>query len=121
MKMAVYVFTCVTMLVAGQVLIKHGLNVKGGFSLSLTSFWPELSKLLSSGHIWLGAVVTVSSGLLWADVLSRKELSLVYPLISLTYVLSLFASILFFKEHISLLRWMGVVVICFGVYMVSRS
>ncbi|KPJ61501.1 MAG: hypothetical protein AMJ46_01450 [Latescibacteria bacterium DG_63] len=109
------------MLVAGQVLVKHGLNVKGGFSLSLTSFWPELSKLLTSGYVWLGAVVTMSSGLLWMDVLSRKELSFVYPLISLTYVISLIASALIFKESISLLRWLGVVVICFGVYMVSRS
>lgn len=121
MRTAVYVFACVTMLVAGQVLVKHGLNVKGGFSLSLISFWPELSKLLTSGYVWLGAAVTMSSGLLWMDVLSRKELSFVYPLISLTYVISLIASALIFKESVSLLRWLGVVVICFGVYMVSRS
>ena len=121
MKTAVYILTCVIMLVAGQVLIKHGLNVKGGFSLSLASFWPELSKLLTSRYVWLGAVVTVSSGLLWMDVLSRKELSFVYPMISLTYLLSLVASLVIFKENIPLLRWMGVVVICFGVYMVSRS
>jgi drug/metabolite transporter (DMT)-like permease len=109
------------MLVAGQVLVKHGLNVKGGFSLSVASFWPELSKLLTSGYIWLGAAVTMSSGLLWMDVLSKKELSFVYPLISLTYVVSLVASALIFRESISLLRWLGVGVICFGVYMVSRS
>ncbi len=121
MKTALYIAGCVTMLVAGQVLVKHGLNLKGGFSLSLASFWPEVSKLLTSGYIWLGAVVTISSGLLWMDVLSKKDLSFVYPLISLTYVISLAASALIFKEHISLLRWMGVVVICFGVYMVSRS
>ncbi|UCF79343.1 MAG: EamA family transporter [Candidatus Eiseniibacteriota bacterium] len=121
MRTAVYILACVTMLVAGQVLVKHGLNLKGGFSLSLASFWPELSKLLTSGYVWLGAIVTMSSGLLWMDVLSRKELSFVYPLISLTYVVSLIASALLFKESISLLRWLGVVVICFGVYMVSRS
>ena len=121
MKTAAYVLACVTMLVAGQVLVKHGLNVKGGFSLSLVSFWPEFGKVVTSGYIWLGAFVTMASGLLWMDVLSRRELSFVYPLISLTYVLSLIASALVFREYISLLRWLGVVVICLGVYMVSRS
>jgi drug/metabolite transporter (DMT)-like permease len=121
MKTAVYVFVCVTMLVAGQVLVKQGLNLKGGFQLSLSSFWPEFTKLITSGYIWLGALVTMSSGLLWMDVLSKKDLSFVYPLISLTYVLSLAASALVFREHISPLRWLGVVAICLGVYMVSRS
>jgi drug/metabolite transporter (DMT)-like permease len=45
----------------------------------------------------------------------------VYPFISLTYVVSLVASALIFREHVSALRWLGVVVICAGVYLVSRS
>ena len=121
MKTAVYVFVCVTMLVAGQLLVKHGLTLKGGFQLSLSCFWPEFTKLITSGYIWLGAFVTMSSGLLWMDVLSKRELSFVYPLISLTYVFSLAASTIIFREHVSPLRWLGVVVICLGVYMVSRS
>lgn len=121
MRVFVYVFVCVTMLVTGQILVKYGLNLKGGYVLSVSSFWREFAKLITSGYIWLGAFVTMSSGLLWMDVLSKKELSFVYPLISLTYVLSLVASALIFREHITVLRWLGVVVICLGVYMVSRS
>jgi drug/metabolite transporter (DMT)-like permease len=121
MKTALYVFACVVMLVAGQVLIKLGLSQKGGFQLSLMGFWPELGKVVTSGYIWLGALITVSSGFFWMDVLSRKELSFVYPFISLTYVVSLAAAILIFKENVSVLRWIGVMVICLGVYMVSRS
>jgi len=121
MKTAVYVFGCVTMLVAGQFLVKHGLTLKGGFQLSLSSFWPEFTKLITSGYIWLGTFMTISSGLLWMDVLSKKEISLVYPLISLTYVLALAVSAFIFREHVPPIRWLGVVVICLGVYMVSRS
>ena len=36
MKTAVYVFVCVTMLVAGQLLVKQGLTLKGGFQLSFS-------------------------------------------------------------------------------------
>ncbi|MFH0777899.1 MAG: hypothetical protein V2A71_04625 [Candidatus Eisenbacteria bacterium] len=121
MRTALYVFGCVILLVAGQVLIKHGLNLKGGFHLSYESFWSELGKVLRSVHIWVGGLLTVSSGFLWLDVLSRKELSSVYPFISLTYVISLAVAALVFREHISLLRWSGVAVICVGVWMVSRS
>ena len=121
MKTAVYALLCATMLVAGQILVKHGLNLKGGFQLSLSSFWPECAKLITSGYIWLGAFLTMSAGLLWMDVLSRRELSYVYPLISITYVIALIFSSIFFKEHIPPLRWSGVVIICLGVYLVSKS
>ena len=121
MKTALYILACVLMLVAGQVFIKLGLGQRGGFQLSLVGFWPQLGRVVTSGYIWLGALITVSSGFFWMDVLSKKELSFVYPFISLTYVVSLAASILIFREHVSLLRWMGVMVICLGVFMVSRS
>lgn len=121
MKTAMHVFLCATMLVASQVLVKHGLNLKGGYRLSLSSFWPEFAKLISSGYIWLGALVTFSAGLLWMDVLSKRELSLVYPLISFSYVVSLACGAIIFKEHIPLFRWLGVMVICLGVYLVSKS
>ncbi len=121
MRTIVYVVTCVVMLVAGQMLVKHGLTLKGGFQFSLGSLWPELAKVFTSGYVWLGAVFTFGSGFLWMDVLSKKELSFVYPFISLTYVVSLVASTLIFREHVSALRWLGVVVICAGVYLVSRS
>jgi len=124
MRTLVYLATCVVMLVAGQVLVKHGLTLKGGFQFSLGSLgslWSELGKVFTSGYVWLGAVFTFGSGFLWMDVLSKKELSFVYPFISLTYVVSLVASTLIFREHVSALRWLGVAVICAGVYLVSRS
>jgi len=121
MRTALYVTTCVIMLVAGQILIKHGLNLKGGFQFALGSLRSELPKVLTSGYIWAGTIVSVSSGLLWMDVLSKKELSFVYPFISLTYVVSLLASTLILREYVSPVRWLGVAVICAGVYLVSRS
>jgi len=121
MRTVVYVLTCVIMLVAGQILIKHGLTLKGGFQLGWGSFWSEIAKVITSGYIWAGGIISVSSGLLWMDVLSKKELSFVYPFISLTYVFSLLAAAIVLREYVSPLRWLGVAVICAGVYMVSRS
>jgi multidrug transporter EmrE-like cation transporter len=32
-----------------------------------------------------------------------------------------FASVIFFKESVSLIRWIGVLVICGGVFLISRT
>jgi uncharacterized membrane protein len=121
MKTAAYVLLCSTLLVAGQVLVKQGLNAMGGFDLSLSSPWTGLAKIFTSGYIWLGGLVTLVSGLVWMSILSKRELSLVYPLISLSYVVALACSAVILKEQVSPLRWLGVGVICLGVYMVSKS
>jgi multidrug transporter EmrE-like cation transporter len=49
------------------------------------------------------------------------ELSFAYPLLSTGYVVVLIASWILFKEQISMIRWVGVMVICFGVFLISRS
>jgi len=41
--------------------------------------------------------------------------------VSLAYVVVVFASVIFFKESVSLIRWIGVLVICGGVFLISRS
>jgi uncharacterized membrane protein len=46
-------------------------------------------------------------------------LSAVYPLQSLAYALGIVAGILIFKEHVPAIRWVGVSVIVFGVYLVT--
>lgn len=112
---------CVIMLVSGQVLVKTGLTSLGGFTLSVHGLGREIAKVLTSLPIWAGVGLTALSSLLWFDVLSRVELSYAYPLLSMSYVLMLFASWWILHEPPSTVRWVGVLVICLGVFLVSRS
>ena len=112
---------CVTLLVGGQLLIKHGLTGLGGFTLSLHGLGREIGKLLGCWSIWAGLAVTGASTLLWFDLISRVDLSYAYPMLSVSYVLMLIASWLFLNESPSTIRWVGVIVICLGVFLVSRS
>jgi len=114
---------CVLLLVSGQILIKHGLNDMGGFTFSLNGggLLREIGKLVRSLPIWAGLVVTGLSTLLWFDLISRVDLSYAYPMLSISYVVMLFASWLLLSESPSPIRWVGVVVICLGVFLVSRS
>jgi drug/metabolite transporter (DMT)-like permease len=54
-------------------------------------------------------------------VLSRVEVSYAYPLLSVGYIVTTFAGWLFFHESIGPTRWAGIVVICIGVWLITRS
>jgi multidrug transporter EmrE-like cation transporter len=54
-------------------------------------------------------------------VLSRVHLSFAYPILALGYVLTALCSWYLFNEAISPTRWAGIIVICVGVVLVSRS
>ena len=59
-------------------------------------------------------------GILWLGLLKRVEFNLLYPLISLSYIFGLLAARFIFHENIPSIRWLGVLVIMFGVYLISR-
>jgi len=61
------------------------------------------------------------SSFFWLVAISRVELSYAYPMISISYVLVVFLSWLIFKEEVGPVRWLGVAIIIFGVYLISRS
>lgn len=113
--MIVYGFTVlnVVLLVTGQVLFKLGLNRIGALSLN------NVFSVFLSPLIWTGLILYVVATLLWFAVLSRAQLSVVYPLQSLSYVLGLVASIVFLHEHVTPIRFVGVFVILCGVVLIS--
>ena len=61
------------------------------------------------------------SVIVWLLVLSRVEVSYAYPLLSVGYIVTAFAGYTFFGEAMGAVRWAGVVVICLGVLLITRS
>lgn len=55
----------------------------------------------------------------WLALLSWADLSFILPLTALTYVLNGLAARPCLGEHVSLQRWMGILVITLGVVLVS--
>jgi hypothetical protein len=54
-------------------------------------------------------------------ILSRTELSWAFPILSLSYVITVLISPLLLHETFSPQRLMGTLVICLGVFLVSRT
>ena len=108
--------------VIGQILLKKGMLIVGQFDFSaLDQLLPQFIKAFLNPYVFMGFVFYFLSSLFWMVVLSKVQLSVAYPLLSLGYVFVLIASWFLFKEPITMIRWLGVLVIICGVTLVSRS
>ena len=101
------------MMALGQILWKTGMSNKE------VNTFGEILQAIFSPLIFCGLIVYGLATFLWLYILSKAEISYVYPIQSLAFVLVLISSMVLFKEQVALNRWIGVGVICFGVYIVS--
>jgi multidrug transporter EmrE-like cation transporter len=110
------------MLNAGaQLLLKAGTNAVGVFEFSRDNIVPVGWKLATEPHIAGGLACYVISVVVWIMALSRVEVSVAYPLLSVGYVVNALAAWYLFGEALTPLRLAGIGVIIIGVCLVTRS
>jgi multidrug transporter EmrE-like cation transporter len=105
--------------IVGQILMKQGMIMFGQFPMS--QFIQNIFPMLFQPFVFFGIVAFGFSSLFWLAVISRIQLSLAYPLVSVAYVITAIYSYYFFNENLSPLRWIGIIIICIGVFIISRS
>lgn len=106
------------LLASSQILLKRAVLDTDAASIS---FLRQLSVLAGSLHAWLAIAATISAGLVWLTVLRRHELTFVYPLISISYVLVALAGRWFLGERLTIGRLAGTVIICVGIGVLLSS
>jgi drug/metabolite transporter (DMT)-like permease len=114
------ILAAVFIAVIGQLIIKRGINLLGEIDFSkglITSYL----RILTSPYVIVGSLSYGLSVFFWLYALAKVNLSYAYPFLALSYGLVLMSSRFFLGEEVSLLRWLGVLVICFGVFLVSKS
>jgi multidrug transporter EmrE-like cation transporter len=82
---------------------------------------PVASRVLMSSYIWLGVACLLGFFIVHMLLLTWADYSYVQPATSLSYVSVTMLSYLILGEAISPLRWLGVAVICLGVFVVGRT
>ena len=80
-----------------------------------------ITTMLSSVYIWLGFILVFIIFVSWSTILSKIDLSVATPATSFSYVMVAAVSWFLFHEHISPLRWVGILFILAGVAAVSVS
>jgi len=108
--------------VVGELMLKTGVNQIGKeMSLHPSAIIGELVAVFSHPIIIGGFALIFGGSIFWLAVLSRVDLSLAYPMLSLSYVFGVFLAWLVLKEEISWMRLLGVLVICAGVVILGLS
>jgi drug/metabolite transporter (DMT)-like permease len=107
--------------VVGQTLLKYGMGAMGPLQISAANLPHIVWQMIFSPYVIGGMLVYAVATFFWLVTLSRVDLSVAYPSLSLTQVLVLGVAWLILREEISPMRVAGVLVICLGMLLVARS
>ena len=99
--------------VMAQLLLKQGMSRRPNFRLK------DLAILTRDFPVLAGFSCFGISILLYLQALANLNLSVAYPTVSLGYVLVIIMSKVCFKEPISPIRWIAVLIICAGVTLIG--
>jgi multidrug transporter EmrE-like cation transporter len=106
---------------AAQLLLKAGTNAVGHFEFSAANIVPVGLRLALEPFILGGVACYVVSLVVWIMALSRVEVSIAYPMLSIGYVINAVAAWYLFGESLTALRLTGIGFIVVGVFLVARS
>jgi drug/metabolite transporter (DMT)-like permease len=106
----------------GNVFLGKAMKHAGSFnSASIFDLAPIASRVVTSGYIWLGVACLLGFMVVHMLLLTWADYSYVQPATSLAYLSIAVLSYFLLGEKISLLRWLGISVICLGVFLVGRT
>ncbi len=117
--MSPYIYVALSTIfgITGQLLLKRGMGRIGQSSTGVAM----IKRIVLSPWVIGGLIVYAIGVLNWMLALSSFELSYVYPFASLSYIGIIIGSYFIFRERITVLRLLGIVVIISGVLISSRS
>jgi drug/metabolite transporter (DMT)-like permease len=113
------VLACVLMASFGQIYMKKGLKEKPLDLKEILS--TKIFSTVFEPNVFLGLTLYVISAIVWLTILSKADVSYVYPMIALGYIVTAFLARLYFNESITTLRWIGMLLILGGVFLIAKS
>lgn len=116
-----YVLLTVVGTVLGQLMLKSGMLQVGPMPSNLKESIPFFFRALTNFRVVFSLVLAFIAAMGWIAAVSRLKLSYAYPFMASTFAFVLVFSRILFNEEISFIRWIGVFVIWFGVFLISRS
>lgn len=121
-KSLILIFFNVMIGSVGQLLFKTGMTQigrigAGEISRPLTMLAAVFTNpfILAALPLYAGALI------MWLIVLSRLQLSFAYPFLAMSYVINALLAQAIMGEHIPMLRWVAIGLICGGVILITRT
>jgi drug/metabolite transporter (DMT)-like permease len=121
MSITIIAFFSICLSVAAQFLLKFGMtSVSMKYVLSKPISFSVVVEMLSNYFIVGGFAFYALGALLWLAVLSKWEVSKAYPLVGFGFILTALIGTAL-GENVTMSRVIGILIICAGVLIVSRS
>jgi len=106
----------------GGILMKIGASQIGHYQIhSFAQIIGFFFKLFTNIPSLAGVSLYFLSAVTWAYLLTKLDISFVQPILALTYVVTPVLAIILLHEHVPAMRWVGILVIILGVFVVART
>jgi drug/metabolite transporter (DMT)-like permease len=116
------VFICILCAAGGQTAMKSGMNQVGEIGSLGQLFNPHtLFHIFTNLRVLAGLFLYVIALVLWLGALSTLDVSFMYPLLSLAYVITAILAFIFLKENITLLHWVGIFLVVGGCFLIIKT
>jgi multidrug transporter EmrE-like cation transporter len=116
------VLICVVAGAFGQIIWKQGMSTMdkiNGFEDLLKI--KTIVDIFTNKYIIFGLIIYGSVFILWLAALSTLDVSFMYPLLSLAYVVTAIFAVVFLGESIAFSRWAGIVLVVIGCILIAKS
>ncbi|MES2295955.1 MAG: EamA family transporter [Pseudomonadota bacterium] len=104
-----------------QLFLKQGTNAVGAIHLTADNWFATGIKLATQLPILAGLTCYAVSLVVWVIGLSRADVTMAYPMLSLGYVVTTILAWMFLGEVVSMQRIFALGVIVLGVALLARS
>lgn len=115
------VFAMVVCGTIGDLLLKRGMNEIGATEITVHGLLRLIQQSLHSGTIWLAILFLIGFMLTNMTVLSWADYSYVMPASAVGYAAVAFVGMSVLGERVTPVRWIGVALICGGVFLVGQT
>lgn len=116
-----FLFTAVCLNALAQFLLKAGTNAIGAIHLTSQNWFSVALKVATQLPILGGLSCYVISVFIWIVGLSRVDVTIAYPMLSLGYVITAIAAWYFLGESLTPQRLLAIGIIIVGVALLTRS
>lgn len=116
-----FIFSGIMLNAIAQLLLKKGTNAVGAIHLTAENWFSTGLQLATQLPIIGGLSCYVISVVVWIIGLSRVDVSIAYPLLSLGYIVNAIGAWYFLGEVMSMQRVLAIGVIIIGVALLVKS
>lgn len=116
-----FIFSGILLNAVAQLLLKAGTNAVGAIHLTADNWLPTGIRLFTQLPILGGLTCYVISVVVWIIGLSRVDVSIAYPMLSLGYIINALGAWALLGESLSGQKLLAIAVILIGVALLARS